>query len=292
MLVNEGFVRAQTVKHRVEVVRAANSAEIDLEWNPGPRHRFGPVRYTEAQFPDKFLQRYTPWREGEFYSTEELLELQQSLVDADYFSAVAVTPDLAHTEDATVPVDVAARAGQAHGLHREPVRQHRYRAGHQARLRAALAQQARPQAELGHPVLDAPGGLPRAVQDSETRTAESRPQLRRRLSRRGDRDQHLAHGARSRDRGYRPLEGLHAHARAAVSARRLRNRRATARDEPAVRRRVADAQESERSVFSLERLFPALRPARRRRFAAVRHQLRAGARRGEVVDRRSARTAA
>jgi translocation and assembly module TamA len=107
MLVNEGFVRAQTVKHRVEVVRAANSAEIDLEWDPGPRHRFGAVRYTDAQFPDKFLQRYTPWREGEFYSTEKLLELQQTLVDADYFSAVAVTPDLEHTQDAAVPVDVA-----------------------------------------------------------------------------------------------------------------------------------------------------------------------------------------
>jgi translocation and assembly module TamA len=107
MLVNEGFVRSQMVKHRVEVVRAANSAEIDLEWDPGPRHRFGPVRYTDAQFPDKFLQRYTPWREGEFYSTENLLELQQTLVDADYFSAVAVTPDLEHIQDATVPVDVA-----------------------------------------------------------------------------------------------------------------------------------------------------------------------------------------
>jgi translocation and assembly module TamA len=106
MLVNEGFVRAQMVKHRVEVVRAAHSAEIDLEWDPGPRHRFGAVRYTDAQFPDKFLQRYTPWREGEFYSTEKLLELQQTLVDADYFSAVAVTPDLEHTQDATVPVDV------------------------------------------------------------------------------------------------------------------------------------------------------------------------------------------
>jgi translocation and assembly module TamA len=107
VLVNEGFVRAQTVKHRVEVVRAANSAEIDLEWDPGPRHRFGAVRYTDAQFADKFLQRYTPWREGEFYSTEKLLELQQTLVDADYFSAVAVTPDLEHAQDATVPVDVA-----------------------------------------------------------------------------------------------------------------------------------------------------------------------------------------
>ena len=106
-LANEGYVRAQLVKRRVEVVRAANSAEIDLEWDPGTRHRFGPVHYSDAQFPDKFLQRYTPWREGEFYSVEKLLELQQTLVDADYFSAVAVTPDLEHAKDGVVPIDVA-----------------------------------------------------------------------------------------------------------------------------------------------------------------------------------------
>ena len=106
-LANEGYVRAQLVKRRVEVVRAANSAEIDLEWDPGPRHHFGEVHYSDAQFPDSFLQRYTPWRPGEFYSTDDLLELQQALVDADYFSAVAVTPDFEHAKDASVPIDVA-----------------------------------------------------------------------------------------------------------------------------------------------------------------------------------------
>jgi translocation and assembly module TamA len=105
-LANEGFIAAQMVKHRVEVVRAANSAEIDLEWQAGTRHRLGPVRFSNAQFPEGFLQRYTPWREGEFYSTEKLLNLQQALVDADYFSAVAVAPDLEHIQDAVVPVDV------------------------------------------------------------------------------------------------------------------------------------------------------------------------------------------
>jgi translocation and assembly module TamA len=106
-LANEGYVRAQLVQHRVEVVRAANSAEIDLEWNPGERHRFGPVHYSDVQFPDSFLQRYTPWRPGEFYSIDKLLELQQALVDADYFAAVAVSPDLEHAKDGIVPIDVA-----------------------------------------------------------------------------------------------------------------------------------------------------------------------------------------
>jgi len=106
-LANEGYIASQMVKHRVEVVRAANSAEIDLEWDPGTRHRLGAVRYTNGQFPDKFLRRYTPWREGEFYSAEKLLNLQQALVDADYFAAVGVTPDLEHVQDAVVPVDVS-----------------------------------------------------------------------------------------------------------------------------------------------------------------------------------------
>ncbi len=106
-LANEGYIASQLVKHRVEVVRAANSAEIDLEWDPGARHRLGAVRYSNAQFPDTFLQRYTPWRAGDFYSTEKLLNLQQLLVDADYFSAVAVAPDFEHVQDAVVPVDVA-----------------------------------------------------------------------------------------------------------------------------------------------------------------------------------------
>jgi len=105
-LANEGYVRAQLVQHRVEVVRAANSAEIELEWNPGERHRFGPVHFSDVQFPDSFLQRYTPWRQGEFYSIDKLLELQQALVDADYFGAVAVTPDLEHAKDGVVPIEV------------------------------------------------------------------------------------------------------------------------------------------------------------------------------------------
>ena len=95
-------------------MRSANTAEIDLAWDAGPRHRFGAVRFTDAQFPDKFLQSYKPWRDGEFYSTDKLLELQQSLVDADYFSSVAVTPDLEHVADGVGARRRDARAGQAH----------------------------------------------------------------------------------------------------------------------------------------------------------------------------------
>lgn len=105
-LANDGFLDAELTRHRIEVVRSAQSAEIDLAWNEGVRYRLGPVTYSDSQFPQHFVQRYTPWKEGEYYSAEKLLTLQQNLVDADYFASVGVTPDLEHARDGVVPVDV------------------------------------------------------------------------------------------------------------------------------------------------------------------------------------------
>lgn len=105
-LANDGYLKAQLVRRKVSVVKSANTAEIDLAWDAGERHRLGPLRFTESQFPDAFLQKYKPWTDGEYYSADKMLALQQALVDADYFTSVAVTPDLEHAQDAVVPVDV------------------------------------------------------------------------------------------------------------------------------------------------------------------------------------------
>jgi len=105
-LFETGFLRAKALKHRVEVSRQANTANIDLLWESGPRLKFGPVRFSEAQFSPEFLRRYVPWDEGTYYSPDELLEFQQRLTDADYFASVVVTPDTSSTTDIEVPIDV------------------------------------------------------------------------------------------------------------------------------------------------------------------------------------------
>jgi translocation and assembly module TamA len=104
-LQTSGFFDAKLTEHRVAVVQADNRADIDLRWDSGERYRSGPVRFTDAQFSDDFLQRYVPWKDGELYSTEQLLLLQQRLVDADYFATVAVQPDVEHAADGVVPIE-------------------------------------------------------------------------------------------------------------------------------------------------------------------------------------------
>jgi len=106
-LLNNGFLRMKPARPpRVEVTRKANTATIDLEYESGPRMKFGNVRFSEAQFPPEFLERYIPWQPGDYYSPDELLAFQQRLVDADYFATVSVQPDLKNAQGVDVPINV------------------------------------------------------------------------------------------------------------------------------------------------------------------------------------------
>ena len=105
-LLNNGYLRAKATKKTVQVLRKENRADIDLEYETGPRLKFGAVHFSESQFSEAFLERYVPWEKDAYYSPDELLAFQQRLVDADYFATVSVQPDLTHTNDLEVPINV------------------------------------------------------------------------------------------------------------------------------------------------------------------------------------------
>lgn len=93
-LTANGFLDARLVTHRVEVTRASHSAAIKLAWQAGPRYRYGQVRFEGSQLNDGFLDRYVPFKSGDYFSQDQLLELQQALNGADYFAVVNVQPDV------------------------------------------------------------------------------------------------------------------------------------------------------------------------------------------------------
>ena len=101
-----GYLDATATAHTVEISRSANRAAIKLAWDTGKRYRFGKVIFEGSQFNEGYLDRYIPWREGDFYSQSRLLRLQQKLIDADYFGVVDVSPDKEHAQDFEVPIRV------------------------------------------------------------------------------------------------------------------------------------------------------------------------------------------
>lgn len=102
----DGYLDAAASEHRIAVNTATHSAAITLVWQPGPRYRLGMVRFQGSQFVPGFLQRYVPWRNGEYFSQDRLLELQQRLAGSDYFAMVEVNPEPQQAKDLVVPVDV------------------------------------------------------------------------------------------------------------------------------------------------------------------------------------------
>jgi translocation and assembly module TamA len=105
-LTASGFLDARLVTRRVEVNRGERSAVIRLAWEAGQRYRYGRIVMDGSPFRDGFLDRYVPFKPGDYFSQDQLLQLQQALNGADYFSVVNVLPDLDHAKDGVVDIHV------------------------------------------------------------------------------------------------------------------------------------------------------------------------------------------
>jgi translocation and assembly module TamA len=105
-LTANGFLDAKLLVHCVEVHSAQHTAAIHLAWEVGRRYRFGHVHFEGSQFREGFLQRYVPFKPGDYFDQGKLLLLQQALNGADYFSVVNVMPDVGNTSNGTVDINV------------------------------------------------------------------------------------------------------------------------------------------------------------------------------------------
>ena len=105
-LTANGFLDAKLLVHQVEVHRGEHSAAIKLTWQAGTRYRYGQVHFKGSQFREGFLQRYVPFKTGDYFSQTQLLALQQALNGADYFSVVNVLPDIDDAKRGIVDVNV------------------------------------------------------------------------------------------------------------------------------------------------------------------------------------------
>lgn len=101
-----GFLDARLVTRTVEVNRAEHSATVNLKWDAGRRYRYGHIVFKNSQFRDGFLDRYVPFKSGDYFSQNQLLELQQALNGADYFAVVNVIPDTDNAKDGTIDIAV------------------------------------------------------------------------------------------------------------------------------------------------------------------------------------------
>jgi translocation and assembly module TamA len=121
-LQQRGYFDAQTVTARVEVERSSGSADIELDWDTGPRARFGELRFVGSHINEALLHSRADLVAGSPFDQADLLLMQQKLLELDYFAIIDVQPktDEAGGDPPEVPIEVslqpAARSVYRAGL--------------------------------------------------------------------------------------------------------------------------------------------------------------------------------
>jgi len=103
-----GYLKANFSQHTIEVNKQDYKANIIIKINTDILFVFGKVHFEENIYPEEFLSRYVPFKPGQAYETQKLIDFQQNLETADLFSKIRFDPTVSfdNAQDNTVPIDV------------------------------------------------------------------------------------------------------------------------------------------------------------------------------------------
>jgi len=105
-----GYFDARLTRSEVRVDLDRYQAAVHLVLDSGPRYRFGEVRFESTVVREALLQDFVPFAPGDPYDSAQLLELNNGLLDSDYFAQVEVRPRTDHADGLTVPIEVQLTA--------------------------------------------------------------------------------------------------------------------------------------------------------------------------------------
>ncbi|RYG85091.1 hypothetical protein EON77_06180, partial [bacterium] len=104
-----GYLDAQVLpESRMLVDPEARTARITLAMQTGERYHFGAISIEQSVIRPELMRKFLRFREGDPYSTTELLRTQFALDDSLYFSTVEVSPLERDRESLSVPVTISA----------------------------------------------------------------------------------------------------------------------------------------------------------------------------------------
>lgn len=107
----QGYFDGQWVSKIIALSEKNYSADITLHYDSGSRYKYEAIRFKQDYFHEKFLNRFID-KNHQFYSAQDLRELQENLSNTNYFSTVSYNQTL--TPDKTVVIDVTLDLKRRH----------------------------------------------------------------------------------------------------------------------------------------------------------------------------------
>ncbi|CDG16149.1 autotransporter assembly complex protein TamA [Xenorhabdus doucetiae] len=110
LAVKKGYFDAVMKKSELGVAEALHESIWDFDFDSGQRYRFGPVTFHGSQIRETYLHNLIPFKQGEYYTSEQLAEFNRRLVDTGWFNSAVVVPDFnlgRNSQDKVLPLNAS-----------------------------------------------------------------------------------------------------------------------------------------------------------------------------------------
>ena len=91
--VRKGYFDSEFTKSQLGVSLERRQAFWDIDYNSGERYRFGAVTFEGSQIREEYLQNLVPFKQGDYYQSKDLAELNRRLSATGWFNSVVVAPE-------------------------------------------------------------------------------------------------------------------------------------------------------------------------------------------------------
>ena len=110
---HHGYMKSSLIEHKIVIDQAKYTATVIIIFDTGPRFRFGEITLHTGPYAQHFIERYLPFKSGEYYSTDKVQQLQRNLTNSIYFDKVSVDANPGHAKNHLVPVIVTLTPADA-----------------------------------------------------------------------------------------------------------------------------------------------------------------------------------
>jgi translocation and assembly module TamA len=107
-----GWLDARMSRNEMRVDPQARAAQIFIDFDTGPRYRFGETTIKQDAIDESLVRRFQRYQAGQDFDATQLLRTQFALDDSLYFSTVEVLPEDRDREKLTVPINISAEANR------------------------------------------------------------------------------------------------------------------------------------------------------------------------------------
>jgi len=103
---NNGYLYANIDKNAIRIDLQKYTAVVILHFNTGVRYKFGKTHFATDIFDESFLRRFLTFKEGDFYTTQQILNSQENLTNSAFFNEVNINPEPRLAYNYAVPLEV------------------------------------------------------------------------------------------------------------------------------------------------------------------------------------------